>query len=128
MKDILASSTVVAGRAGAGTIWECAALGKPMVLVPLAGSGTRGDQVENAMLAEKAGAARCLVGKDANAQELLEAILEYLEDAAKLEKAQRAALALAQIKTEDGRLVSSASFIAQLILQQVNDHEERPLG
>lgn len=120
MKDILASATVVAGRAGAGTIWECAALGKPMVLVPLAGSGTRGDQVENAMLAEKAGAARCLVGRDAHPQKLLDAILEYLQDPALLAKAQRAALELSQVHTDDGRTVSSASYIAELLLQQIN--------
>jgi len=79
-----------------------------------------GDQVENAMLAEKAGAARCLVGRDAHPQKLLDAILEYLQDPALLAKAQRAALELSQVHTDDGRTVSSASYIAELLLQQIN--------
>jgi len=60
--DIYAASTIVAGRAGAGTVWEAASLGKPMILIPLSGPGTRGDQVENAALAAQAGAATVLEG------------------------------------------------------------------
>jgi len=120
MRDIMAASTIVAGRAGAGTIWECSALGKPMVLIPLAGSGTRGDQVENAVLAEKAGAARCLAGADASPGKTLEAILAYLQDGAALKNAQRAALALSEIETDDGRHVTSASYIAELLLRRMN--------
>ena len=54
---IIAAAEIVLCRSGAGTIWECKYLKKPMVLVPLRGSGTRGDQVENARLFEESGAA-----------------------------------------------------------------------
>jgi len=54
---VIAASEIVLCRSGAGTIWECKYLSKPMVLIPLRGSGTRGDQVENARLFEEAGAA-----------------------------------------------------------------------
>jgi UDP-N-acetylglucosamine--N-acetylmuramyl-(pentapeptide) pyrophosphoryl-undecaprenol N-acetylglucosamine transferase len=57
LPHIIAAAELVVCRSGAGTIWECASLGKPMILVPLSGSGTRGDQVENARYLEKAGAA-----------------------------------------------------------------------
>jgi UDP-N-acetylglucosamine--N-acetylmuramyl-(pentapeptide) pyrophosphoryl-undecaprenol N-acetylglucosamine transferase len=57
MPQVLAAAELVLGRSGAGTVWECAAAGKPMLLLPLRGSGTRGDQVENAWFFEKAGAA-----------------------------------------------------------------------
>jgi UDP-N-acetylglucosamine--N-acetylmuramyl-(pentapeptide) pyrophosphoryl-undecaprenol N-acetylglucosamine transferase len=57
MPDVLAAADLVLCRSGAGTIWEAAALGRPMVLVPLRGSGTRGDQVENARVFSEAGAA-----------------------------------------------------------------------
>jgi len=57
---IIAAAELVLCRSGAGTIWECKSLGKPMVLIPFRGSGTRGDQVENSRLFEKAGAAICL--------------------------------------------------------------------
>ncbi|MDR2792376.1 MAG: undecaprenyldiphospho-muramoylpentapeptide beta-N-acetylglucosaminyltransferase [Treponema sp.] len=62
MPHVLAAAELVLGRSGAGTVWECAAAGKPMVLIPLRGSGTRGDQVENARFFEKAGAAICVAG------------------------------------------------------------------
>ncbi|MDR2136401.1 MAG: undecaprenyldiphospho-muramoylpentapeptide beta-N-acetylglucosaminyltransferase [Treponema sp.] len=60
MPQVLAAADLVLSRAGAGTVWENAALGKPMILLPLRGSGTRGDQVENAEFFEKAGAALVL--------------------------------------------------------------------
>ena len=60
MPAVLAAADLVLGRSGAGTIWECAVAGKPMILVPLAGAGTRGDQVENARFFEKAGAAKVI--------------------------------------------------------------------
>jgi UDP-N-acetylglucosamine--N-acetylmuramyl-(pentapeptide) pyrophosphoryl-undecaprenol N-acetylglucosamine transferase len=62
MPHILAAAELVLGRSGAGALWECAALGRPMVLIPLRGPGTRGDQVENARYFEKAGAAVVLQG------------------------------------------------------------------
>ena len=56
---VIASAELVLCRSGAGTIWECASLHKPMVLIPFRGSATRGDQVENARLFQEAGAAIC---------------------------------------------------------------------
>ncbi|MDR2662683.1 MAG: undecaprenyldiphospho-muramoylpentapeptide beta-N-acetylglucosaminyltransferase [Treponema sp.] len=61
MPHVIAAAELVLGRSGAGTLWECATLGKPMVLLPLAGAGTRGDQVENARFFEQAGAALVLM-------------------------------------------------------------------
>jgi UDP-N-acetylglucosamine--N-acetylmuramyl-(pentapeptide) pyrophosphoryl-undecaprenol N-acetylglucosamine transferase len=61
MPDLLAASDLVLGRSGAGTVWEAATAGKPMLLIPLAGSGTRGDQVENAAYFFEQGAAIMLV-------------------------------------------------------------------
>ncbi|MDR0323598.1 MAG: UDP-N-acetylglucosamine--N-acetylmuramyl-(pentapeptide) pyrophosphoryl-undecaprenol N-acetylglucosamine transferase, partial [Treponema sp.] len=46
LPDVMAAAELVLGRSGAG-IWEWAVSGKPMILIPLTGSGTRGDQVEN---------------------------------------------------------------------------------
>jgi UDP-N-acetylglucosamine--N-acetylmuramyl-(pentapeptide) pyrophosphoryl-undecaprenol N-acetylglucosamine transferase len=57
LPQVLAAAELVLGRSGAGTVWEAAAAGKPMALIPLQGSGTRGDQVENAAFFERAGAA-----------------------------------------------------------------------
>lgn len=95
MPHILAAADLVVGRAGAGSIWEAGALGKAMVLVPLAGSGTRGDQVDNARLLEARGAAKVLVGAEASPGALLEAISHYLSDPAARDRSGKAALDLA---------------------------------
>jgi len=63
MPHIMAASEIVMGRSGAG-IWEWAVLGKPMLLIPLKGTGTRGDQVENAEFFLKNGAALVLSNAD----------------------------------------------------------------
>jgi len=52
------------------------------VLVPLAGAGTRGDQVDNAALFEERGAAISLAGDRATPENLLSAIFGFLDDPA----------------------------------------------
>ncbi|GMO25300.1 MAG: undecaprenyldiphospho-muramoylpentapeptide beta-N-acetylglucosaminyltransferase [Termitinemataceae bacterium] len=61
MPNVLAAADLVIGRSGAGTVWECAALGRPMILIPLCGQSTRGDQVQNAQCFTDLGAAIMLV-------------------------------------------------------------------
>ena len=113
LPDLLAAADLVVSRAGAGTLWECAALGKPMLLVPLCGSGTRGDQVENADLFVRSGAAVSLVGPEATAERLIEETLGLLGDHRRLHAAGEAARALA------GR--DAASEIAELILTRIGE-------
>jgi UDP-N-acetylglucosamine--N-acetylmuramyl-(pentapeptide) pyrophosphoryl-undecaprenol N-acetylglucosamine transferase len=111
MPDILAAADLVVGRSGAGTLWESAALAKPMVLVPLAGAGTRGDQVDNARLFEAAGAARALVGAEATPEALMKAIEAYLGDEAGRRAAGEKARALAG--------ADAAEAAARLILERI---------
>ena len=80
MPHVLAAAELVVGRSGAGTVWESAAVGKPMILIPLSGSGTRGDQVENARFFERAGAAQVLLGADANGENLSRLVSALAED------------------------------------------------
>lgn len=56
---LLAASDLLVCRSGAGTLWEAASVGTPMLLVPLI-SGSRGDQLQNARLFERHGAAHVL--------------------------------------------------------------------
>ena len=79
MADVMAACEVVMGRSGAG-IWEWAVTGKPMILLPLRGAGTRGDQIENALFFEKAGAA--VVLQSADTRELMEAVNLFAHNAA----------------------------------------------
>jgi UDP-N-acetylglucosamine--N-acetylmuramyl-(pentapeptide) pyrophosphoryl-undecaprenol N-acetylglucosamine transferase len=113
MPDLLAAADLVVGRAGAGTLWESAALGKAMLLVPLCGSGTRGDQVDNAELFARAGAAVSLVGAEATPDRLASEALGLLGDRKRLAAAGEAAKALA------GR--DAASEIAELILKRIGE-------
>ena len=83
MPDVLAASSLVLGRSGAGTVWESAAAGIPMLLVPLAGAGTRGDQVENARYFAQTGAACMLVHPQP--QELLSLVAELAADNKRIE-------------------------------------------
>ncbi|MDR2701193.1 MAG: undecaprenyldiphospho-muramoylpentapeptide beta-N-acetylglucosaminyltransferase [Spirochaetaceae bacterium] len=85
LPHVLAAAELVLARSGAGTVWECAAAGKPMILLPLAGSATRGDQPENAHFFEKAGAALVLPPGKREAADLLEAVNMLAEDDGKRE-------------------------------------------
>jgi len=95
MPHVMAAAEIVMGRSGAG-IWEWAFLGKPMLLIPLRGSGTRGDQVENARYFKEVGAALVLSpseGGTVDAQALILAVKSLANDDGK-----RAALAEASLK------------------------------
>jgi UDP-N-acetylglucosamine--N-acetylmuramyl-(pentapeptide) pyrophosphoryl-undecaprenol N-acetylglucosamine transferase len=115
LPDVLAAADLVVGRAGASTLWECAALGKPMVLVPLCGSGTRGDQVDNARHFERAGAAACLVGPEATPEALARALLDFLSSPDGLAAAGAASSALAG--------ADAAGAIADIILTRIGEAE-----
>ncbi|MCS7459266.1 undecaprenyldiphospho-muramoylpentapeptide beta-N-acetylglucosaminyltransferase [Paenibacillus doosanensis] len=60
LADLLAMSDLVVSRAGATSIFEFLALGKPMLLIPLTRQASRGDQLLNAASFEKKGYARVL--------------------------------------------------------------------
>jgi UDP-N-acetylglucosamine--N-acetylmuramyl-(pentapeptide) pyrophosphoryl-undecaprenol N-acetylglucosamine transferase len=91
MPHVLAAAELVVGRSGAGTVWESAALGKPMILIPLCGSGTRGDQVENARFFERQGAALVLVGDEARPENLSSAVNALAQDPSRREAMSEAA-------------------------------------
>ena len=80
MPDVVAAADVILSRAGANSIWEAAVLQKPMVLVPLCGNGTRGDQVDNAEFFKSKGAAEVLVGADADSEHLKAALTNMLDE------------------------------------------------
>ncbi len=61
--DILACADLVISRGGAGTIWELSAAKKAAVIIPLRGSGTRGDQVMNCSFLRSIDAASVLDDK-----------------------------------------------------------------
>jgi UDP-N-acetylglucosamine--N-acetylmuramyl-(pentapeptide) pyrophosphoryl-undecaprenol N-acetylglucosamine transferase len=114
MPHVLASAELILGRSGAGTVWESAVLGKPMVLIPLSGSGTRGDQVENARFFEKAGAALVLSGETASAENMAKTVNGLAMNAEK-----RQAMAAASLKAGG---LDGAAIIARNIARAAEKH------
>jgi UDP-N-acetylglucosamine--N-acetylmuramyl-(pentapeptide) pyrophosphoryl-undecaprenol N-acetylglucosamine transferase len=105
LPHIIAAAELILCRSGAGTVWECAAAGKPLVLVPLAGSGTRGDQAENARYLEKEGAAAVLSG-DVTPEMLLEAVRTLAGDGEKRQAMGEAAFRFAAL--DGARIIAGA--------------------
>ena len=107
MCDVISASDVILSRAGANSIWEASVLGKPMVLIPLCGSGTRGDQVDNAKFFEEKGAAIVLNGEEANSENLKSALLKMTDSVFRMNAAQ------ASKKLSEGR--RPAKKIAEIV-------------
>jgi UDP-N-acetylglucosamine--N-acetylmuramyl-(pentapeptide) pyrophosphoryl-undecaprenol N-acetylglucosamine transferase len=123
MPHVLAAAELVVGRSGAGTVWESAALGKPMILIPLTGSGTRGDQVENARFFEREVAALVLLGaspsKDGasvDAEDLVCMVDSIAQDSSRREAMAEAARRLG---TLDG-----AAIIGDSIIRKINGYSD----
>ena len=111
LPHILAAAELVVGRSGAGTIWESATAGKPLILIPLAGTGTRGDQVLNARYFQRAGAAEVLLGEEASPAKLVERVQALAQDHNK-----RFAMAEASKKIAS---TNAAKYIAEEIVRYV---------
>jgi UDP-N-acetylglucosamine--N-acetylmuramyl-(pentapeptide) pyrophosphoryl-undecaprenol N-acetylglucosamine transferase len=116
LPHVMAAAEIVMGRSGAG-IWEWAVSGKPMLLIPLTGSGTRGDQIENAGYFQKAGAAQVFAGEDANPQALIHAVKQLSQDAQKRELMAASSL---EIGKRNG-----SSIIAHTLLEMINAQGEK---
>jgi UDP-N-acetylglucosamine--N-acetylmuramyl-(pentapeptide) pyrophosphoryl-undecaprenol N-acetylglucosamine transferase len=83
MPAAYAAADLLVARAGAMTVAEIAAAGRPAVLVPFAGA-THGHQEANARALEKEGAAVVLAEHEANEETLGRAIAALLSDPARL--------------------------------------------
>jgi UDP-N-acetylglucosamine--N-acetylmuramyl-(pentapeptide) pyrophosphoryl-undecaprenol N-acetylglucosamine transferase len=111
MCHVIAAADVIAARAGANTLWECAVCAKPLVLIPLSGAGTRGDQVENAAFFARNNAAIALDG-DTVTQREFTAALETMLDSQKRYMFSRNIARLTENASAGGR---PARVIAELI-------------
>lgn len=76
MSSVMAISDIILSRAGANFLWESMAQNKPMLLIPLGGEGSRGDQLDNAEYFEKKGCAKVLSGENANSENLIKVLSE----------------------------------------------------
>jgi UDP-N-acetylglucosamine--N-acetylmuramyl-(pentapeptide) pyrophosphoryl-undecaprenol N-acetylglucosamine transferase len=100
LADVYAAAWLVVGRAGAGTIAELAALGKPSVLIPLPGAG--GDeQTLNARILSDTGAAVLLPQRELSEARLLEVVSEILGDEGRRRQMAEAARRQARLDAAD---------------------------
>ena len=117
LPHIIAAADLIVCRGGAGTIWECAALHKPMVIIPLRGSGTRGDQVENARVFEKAGAAINFC--DDPAEKVMSRRLSALVSELAVDEEKKMAMAASRIGG-----TSATEHITKILVGKVEKSEE----
>lgn len=78
---LLAAAELVVSRAGSNALFELLALGKPNILVPLPRSASRGDQIENAAYAERAGYSLVIPEEGLDAARLTDALGRMLAEA-----------------------------------------------
>lgn len=74
LPDILAMTDLVVSRAGSNMIFEFLALQKPMLLIPLPKSSSRGDQLLNAESFKRSGYAHVLLEEEMTGESFLSAI------------------------------------------------------
>lgn len=111
MVSVIQSADVIVSRAGANSLWECAVCSKPMILIPLCGAGTRGDQVDNAEYFASKGAAISLTGKNATKENLLNALAEMKNPETRSKFAENCKSICKEKKPSE--------IIANLILEQI---------
>ncbi len=75
-----ACADYVLSRAGSNSIFECLALQKPTLFIPLANKRTRGDQVENANYFYEKGLCHILTEEKLDAGSLLQALMQLKQD------------------------------------------------
>lgn len=80
LPDLFAASDLAISRAGSNSLSELWALRLPHLLIPLGLSGSRGDQLENAALAESLNFSKVLLEADLNAQLLLDKVSELAQE------------------------------------------------
>lgn len=119
MGDAYAAADVVVCRAGATSIAELTALGRPAVLVPYP-HATRDHQLYNALALEQVGGARTIEDGDLSARALVDAVEPWLLDPEARADAASASRAF-------GRR-DAAMQVARLVLEQVRPTAATPAG
>ncbi len=78
LKDLLALADIVISRAGSNSIFELASLHKPMILVPLPNTSSRGEQTLNAKSFVKKGYAEIIKDEDIAKPDILFPMLDKI--------------------------------------------------
>ena len=90
LPDFFALTDYVLSRAGSNSIHEFLALKKPMLLIPLPLSASRGDQILNAKSFARRGFALMLEQEELNSERLVKAIMQLKKEEPEMKKAMEA--------------------------------------
>lgn len=80
LSDLLYAADYVVSRAGSNSIFEFLALKKPMLLIPLSASKSRGDQILNAKIFKKQGFAEVLMEEELSKITFMESLHSLLSN------------------------------------------------
>jgi UDP-N-acetylglucosamine--N-acetylmuramyl-(pentapeptide) pyrophosphoryl-undecaprenol N-acetylglucosamine transferase len=121
MPRVLRAADLVVSRAGAITIAEVTACGKPAILIPLP-QAIYNHQARNAQVMESAGAAVVLPQAELTGSKLARAIRELLQDPERLTRMSARSLAM-------GRTDAAAAIVRECYALIGGDHEtDRSVG
>ncbi len=109
MADRMAAADLIICRAGAATIGELCALGRPSIMVP-SPYVAENHQEKNARALEEAGACRVVLEPGCTPEQLLAAAKELINDDARLASMRRAAASLSA-KDADGEIYAQLKAV-----------------
>ncbi len=96
MRDAYEQADIFIGRAGAGTIFEVAAMGRAAILIPLPGSANN-HQESNAMALVRAGGAVMMSQHELNGKKMAQKLMELKDDRAALIKMGLSSMEVARV-------------------------------
>ncbi|MCW8400146.1 undecaprenyldiphospho-muramoylpentapeptide beta-N-acetylglucosaminyltransferase [Legionella sp. PATHC038] len=76
LADLFAAASIIISRAGANSLYEILALGKPHILIPLPAEVSRGDQIQNARYFQGLGISLVIEDRALNTDTLLQSLHE----------------------------------------------------
>ncbi len=100
MEELINVADLLVCRSGAMTITEICIVGKPAVFIPLP-SMSANRQEDNALVLKKIGAAKIILNKDANGDNLSEEIDSIIEDKQELQEMGKVANSIAPSNVEE---------------------------
>lgn len=100
MEELMNISDLLVCRSGAMTITEISIVGKPAIFIPLP-SHSANRQEDNALVLKKIGAAKIILNKDVNSENLNSEILDIIEDRLELEEMGKVANSIAPSNVEE---------------------------
>ena len=110
MAEAYREADLVVSRAGAGAVFEMAAMGKPSLLIPYPFAANR-HQETNAQVLVEAGAAEMILQENLTGEVLADRLVRFMEDRAALERMGQAAKRVSK--------PDAAQRIADLLLEMV---------